>query len=136
MPPNYRIWRPIRHHQKKCAQEPNPHLINKPEQTEPPLFKAHVPYMPATPNRQMKYGMRCLTKRKGYGETGINREGREGLWTRCSRRLNSPRKSGPSQLQTEKRKPGPNEADTRVGEFWLPFLFLVEGGQIREGDAA
>ena len=36
---------------------------------------------------------------------------------------------------TEKREPGPNEADTRVGEFWLPFLFLVEGGQIREGDA-
>ena len=36
---------------------------------------------------------------------------------------------------TEKRKPGPSEADTRVGEFWLPFLFLVEGGQIREGDA-
>ena len=37
--------------------------------------------------------------------------------------------------QTAKREPGPNEADTRVGEFWLPFLFLVEGGQIREGDA-
>ena len=31
VPPNYRIWRPIRHHQKKWAQEPNPHLINKPD---------------------------------------------------------------------------------------------------------